>query len=95
MEDSLEIAGRKFSSRLMVGTGRHRSMEEMVESVTASETEIITVAIAPTGPGQPEREEHPRLLRLGPVHDPAQYCRLQDCRRGGVYGETRQRSYRF
>ena len=45
MEDRLEIAGRKFSSRLMVGTGRHRSMEEMVESVTASETEIITVAI--------------------------------------------------
>ena len=45
MEDHLEIAGCKFASRLMVGTGRHRSMEEMVESVTASEAEIITVAI--------------------------------------------------
>ncbi len=45
MEDHLEIAGRKFASRLMVGTGRHRSMEEMVESVTASEAEIVTVAI--------------------------------------------------
>ena len=45
MDDQLEIAGSKFNSRLMVGTGRHRSMEEMVESVTASEAEIITVAI--------------------------------------------------
>ena len=45
MEDQLEIAGSKFNSRLMVGTGRHRTMEEMVESVTASEAEIITVAI--------------------------------------------------
>ena len=45
MEDRLEIAGQQFASRLMVGTGRHRTMEEMVESVTASEAEIITVAI--------------------------------------------------
>ena len=45
MDDSLVIAGREFTSRLMVGTGRHRSMEEMVESIVASEAEIITVAI--------------------------------------------------
>ncbi len=45
MDEQLEIAGSKFNSRLMVGTGRHRTMEEMVESVTASEAEIITVAI--------------------------------------------------
>ena len=45
MEDKLVIAGKSFTSRLMVGTGRHRSMEEMVASVEASETEIITVAI--------------------------------------------------
>ena len=45
MEDKLVIAGRSFTSRLMVGTGRHRSMEEMVASVESSETEIITVAI--------------------------------------------------
>ena len=45
MEDKLVIAGKSFTSRLMVGTGRHRSMEEMVASVESSETEIITVAI--------------------------------------------------
>ena len=45
MRDPLVIAGKEFKSRLMVGTGRHRTMEEMVESVEASGAEIITVAI--------------------------------------------------
>jgi thiazole synthase len=45
MDDKLVIAGKEFDSRLMVGTGRHRSNEEMVESVEASGAEIITVAI--------------------------------------------------
>ena len=45
MDDPLVIAGKKFRSRLMVGTGRHRTMEEMVESIEASGAEIITVAI--------------------------------------------------
>ena len=45
MEDKLVIAGREFNSRLMVGTGRHRTNEEMVESIEASGAEIITVAI--------------------------------------------------
>ena len=45
MDDKLVIAGKEFDSRLMVGTGRHRTNEEMVESVKASGAEIITVAI--------------------------------------------------
>lgn len=45
MNDLLVIAGKEFRSRLMVGTGRHRSMEEMVESIEASGAEIVTVAI--------------------------------------------------
>ena len=45
MEDPLVIAGKEFSSRLMVGTGRHRTMQEMIDSVRASGTQIITVAI--------------------------------------------------
>ena len=45
MGDKLVIAGREFDSRLMVGTGRHRSNEEMVESIEASGADIITVAI--------------------------------------------------
>ena len=45
MSDYLEIAGKKFSSRLMIGTGRHRTMDEMVASIESSGTEIITIAI--------------------------------------------------
>ena len=45
MEDYLEIAGKRFSSRLIVGTGRYRTMEDMVQSIEASGTEMVTVAI--------------------------------------------------
>ena len=41
----LEIGGKKFSSRLMVGTGKYRSSEDMLKSLSNSETEIITVAV--------------------------------------------------
>ena len=42
---SLLIGGKQFSSRLMVGTGKYRSSQDMVESLSNSETEIITVAV--------------------------------------------------
>lgn len=45
MDDFLEIAGKKFRSRLIVGTGRFRSMEEMVAAIEASGAEMVTVAI--------------------------------------------------
>ena len=45
MEDYLEIAGKRFKSRLIVGTGRYRTMEEMVQSIEASGAELVTVAI--------------------------------------------------
>ena len=45
-EDSLlKIGGKQFSSRLMVGTGKYTSSEEMVESLSNSESEIVTVAV--------------------------------------------------
>ena len=42
---SLVIGGKQFSSRLMVGTGKYKSTKDMVESLSNSETEIITVAV--------------------------------------------------
>jgi thiazole synthase len=45
MSDELIIGGRKFRSRLMTGTGKHRSVEEMQAAIKASGCEIITVAI--------------------------------------------------
>ncbi len=42
---SLLIGGKQFSSRLMVGTGKYKSNKDMIESLSKSETEIITVAV--------------------------------------------------
>ena len=42
---SLVIGGKQFSSRLMVGTGKYKSSKDMLESLSNSETEIITVAV--------------------------------------------------
>jgi thiazole synthase len=41
----LIIAGKTFHSRLMTGTGKYRSIEEMQQSVNASRCEIVTVAV--------------------------------------------------
>jgi thiazole synthase len=43
--DPLIIAGHEFSSRLILGTGKYRTMEEMRDAMDASGTEMITVAI--------------------------------------------------
>ncbi len=41
----LEIGGRRFTSRLMVGTGKYRDNTEMCEAIEASGAEIVTVAV--------------------------------------------------
>ena len=43
--DKLVIAGREFSSRLLVGTGKYASFAEMVEAHEKSGAEIVTVAV--------------------------------------------------
>jgi len=43
--DVLRIAGREFRSRLIVGTGKYRSFQEMVRAHEASGAEIVTVAV--------------------------------------------------
>lgn len=44
-QGKLTIAGREFNSRLMVGTGKYASNEQMVAALEASGAEIITVAV--------------------------------------------------
>ncbi len=43
--DPLIIAGKEFRSRLIVGTGKYRTMEEMRDAIDASGAEMVTVAI--------------------------------------------------
>jgi len=45
MDNKLKIAGREFGSRLIIGTGKYRSNEEMVEAFERSGAEMITVAV--------------------------------------------------
>src|SRR5437588_983510 len=45
MSDQLVIAGRGFSSRLIVGTGKYRSFHEMARAHAASGAEMVTVAV--------------------------------------------------
>lgn len=45
MNDPLIIAGRKFASRLLVGTGKYKSMAQTKAAIEASGAEIVTVAL--------------------------------------------------
>ena len=45
MSDNLIIAGRQFSSRLIVGTGKYRSFQEMQRCHEASGAGMVTVAV--------------------------------------------------
>ena len=44
-DSSLQIGGKSFSSRLMVGTGKYASSKVMIESLSNTESEIVTVAV--------------------------------------------------
>ncbi len=44
-EDSFEVAGMKFTSRLLVGTGKYKDFEETKVAIEASGAEIVTVAV--------------------------------------------------
>ena len=43
--ETFEIAGRAFTSRLIVGTGKYRSFDEMKAAHRASGAEMVTVAV--------------------------------------------------
>ena len=45
MSDKLTIAGREFSSRLIVGTGKYRSFQEMQRCHEATGADMVTVAV--------------------------------------------------
>lgn len=63
--DSLIIAGKSYSSRLLVGTGKYRDLEETGKAIEASGAEIVTVAIRRTNIGQNPDEEN--LLDILPA----------------------------
>lgn len=59
-DDSLIIAGKRYQSRLLVGTGKYKDMDETRDAIAASGAEIVTVAVRRTNIGQTAGE--PNLL---------------------------------
>ena len=62
--DPLIIAGKIYSSRLLVGTGKYKDFTETKAAVEASGAEIITIAIRRSNIGQNPNE--PSLLEILP-----------------------------
>ena len=71
MNDTLRIGNRTFRSRLLIGTGKYRDLEQTKQAVEASGAEIVTVAIRRTNIGQHKGE--PSLLDVLP---PSKYTML-------------------
>ncbi|MBY4678626.1 thiazole synthase [Marinobacterium arenosum] len=59
-KDPLVIAGKSYNSRLLVGTGKYKDLEETGLAIAASGAEIVTVAVRRTNIGQNPGE--PNLL---------------------------------
>jgi thiazole synthase len=62
--DQLTIAGKAYTSRLLVGTGKYKDFEQTRAAIEASGTQIVTVAIRRTNIGQNPNE--PSLLDAVP-----------------------------
>ena len=63
--EQLVIAGRAYTSRLLVGTGKYKDFEQTRAAVEASGAQIVTVAIRRTNIGQNPNE--PSLLDALPL----------------------------
>ena len=69
-DEPLMIAGREFRSRLIVGTGKYRTNDEMVRAIDASGADVVTVAV--------RRVDLDRTKEEGVLHhlDPERYFLL-------------------
>ena len=63
-KDPLLIAGKSYQSRLLVGTGKYKDMDETARAIAASGAEIVTVAVRRTNLGQNPGE--PNILDVLP-----------------------------
>lgn len=60
IQDPLIIDGKPYQSRLLVGTGKYKDLDETDAAISSSGAEIVTVAIRRTNIGQNDNE--PNLL---------------------------------
>lgn len=62
--DLFTVAGKSYRSRLLIGTGKYKDLDETRRAVEASGAEIVTVAIRRTNIGQ--NKDEPNLLEVLP-----------------------------
>ncbi len=62
--DTFTVAGRTFSSRLLVGTGKYNDHAQTQAAIKASGAEIVTIAVRRTNIGQSQDE--PNILEVLP-----------------------------
>ena len=75
MQDSpLIIGSRSFQSRLLVGTGKYKDLQETDLAIQASGAEIVTVAIRRVNIGQ--HPDQPNLLSVVPPEN-TPFSRIQ------------------
>src|SRR6202049_3425272 len=55
-DDSFELAGRRYNSRLIVGTGKYRDFAETRAAIEESGAEIVTVAVRRVNITDPNKE---------------------------------------
>ena len=87
-DDGWAVAGRRFRSRLIVGTGKYRDFEQTAQALEASGAEIVTVAVRRvnvTDPNAPMLIDHV---------DPARYTYLPNTA-GCFTGEEAIRTLRL
>lgn len=65
--DTYTLAGKTYTSRLLVGTGKYKDLDETKQAIEASGAQIITVAIRRTNIGQ--NKDEPNLLDVISVDD--------------------------
>ena len=65
MKDVFRIGDHSFTSRLIVGTGKYRTNEDMVAALQASGAEMVTVAVARVNLDAPEEKTIIDYLREG------------------------------
>ena len=86
--DSFEVAGQRFTSRLIVGTGKYKDFEETRDAIAASGAEIVTVAVRRVNISDPKQ---PMLMDYV---DPKKYTYLPNT--AGCYtGEDAVRTLRL
>ena len=75
-DDSFELAGRVFKSRLIVGTGKYRDFAETKAAIEASGAEIVTVAVRRVNITELQQGKSARLYRAVALPDSAQHRRM-------------------